>query len=154
MTAELTEGLRNWAEGYTAETAAVNLLITHDVWLRRADFVNRCVHQVPVSELADPARPIAHIDWEKAVRALNRRTFPASSSEVGVLRIAASLAEDHPVKLRDALVGMDATTTAEVITAVIAATGHRDRLTLTPAARNHRVPPGFEIDPGYGHPTS
>ncbi|SHK30474.1 hypothetical protein SAMN05421803_11760 [Nocardiopsis flavescens] len=136
MTAELAEGLRNWAEGYTADTAAVNLLIEHDVWLRRPDFVNRCVHQVPVSALVDPVRPIAHIDWEKAVKALNRRTFPASSSETGVLRIAASLAEDHPVKLRDALVGMDATTTAAVLTALTTAAGHRDRITLTLAARS------------------
>ncbi|MGQ4266449.1 hypothetical protein [Nocardiopsis changdeensis] len=136
MTAELAEGLRNWAEGYTAETAAVDLLIDHDVWLRRPDFLSRCVHQVPVSELVDPVRPLAHIDWEHAAKALSQRAFPASSSEVGVLRIAASLAEDHPVKLRDALVGMDATTTAAVLTAIVTATGHRDRITLTLAARN------------------
>ncbi|MFE6305188.1 hypothetical protein [Nocardiopsis sp. NPDC057823] len=136
MTAELAEGLRNWAEGYTAQLAAVNLLIDHDVWLRRTDFVSRCVHQVPDSELFEPDRPLAHIDWDKATKALNRQAFPASSSEVSVLRIAASLAEGHPVKLRDTLVGMDATTTASVLTAITAAAGHRDRITLTLAARN------------------
>ncbi|WP_306365991.1 hypothetical protein [Nocardiopsis sp. CC223A] len=136
MTAELIEGLRNWAEGYTAPLAAVNLLIDHNVWLRRTDFVSRCVHQVPDSELFEPDRPLACIDWNKAAKALNRQAFPASSSEVAVLSIAVSLAEDHPVKLRDALVGMDATTTAAVLTAIIAATGHHDRITLTLAARN------------------
>ncbi|MDE3724762.1 hypothetical protein PWG71_25530 [Nocardiopsis sp. N85] len=136
MNAELIEGLRNQAEGYTAPTAAVELLIDHDVWLRRPDFVNRYVHQVPASELFEPDRPLAHIDWDKVAKALNRQAFPASSSEIAMLRIAASLAEDHPVKLRDALVGMDATTTTAVLTAIAAVTGHRDRITLTLTARN------------------
>ncbi|MFV2194781.1 hypothetical protein [Nocardiopsis sp. LOL_012] len=136
MTAELIDGLCNWAEGYTAPAAAVNLLIDHDVWLRRPDFRSRCVVQIPDSDLYEPDRPIAYIDWEQVCRALAERSLPASGSEVAVLRVAASLADGRPVSLRESLTGMDATTTAAVAAALVAAAGHRDRITVALAPRN------------------
>ncbi|QUX27896.1 hypothetical protein KGD83_21835 [Nocardiopsis akebiae] len=130
----LVQSLRNWADGFAADRAAVELLIAHESWLARRDFLDRCVDIVPSEELSDPTRPVAIIDWEETVRAL-ADALPASSSEVAVLRIAASLGTGEPVDLRDTLVGLDATNTAAVATAMVTAAQASDRVTVTLAPR-------------------
>lgn len=134
MTNHLIEGLRNWADGFSADRAAVELLITHESWLTRPDFLSRCVDTIPAEELIDPARPVSIIDWEETVRAL-ADGLPAASSMTGILRIAASLGTGEPVDLRDALVGLDPTNTAAVATAVVTAAQADDRVEITLAPR-------------------
>ncbi|RKS10008.1 hypothetical protein DFP74_5754 [Nocardiopsis sp. Huas11] len=135
MTSPLIEGLRNWADGFSADRAAVELLITHESWLVRPDFLDRCVTEMPVEELFDPARPIAIIDWDETFRAVVDG-LPASSSMVAILRIAVSLGRGEPVDLRDALVGLDATNTAAVATAVVTAAQADTRVHVTLAPRD------------------
>jgi hypothetical protein len=130
----LIQGLRNWADGFSADRAAVELLIAHESWLTRRDFFDRCVDIVPPEELSDPTRPVTIIDWQETVRAL-ADALPASSSEVAVLRIAVSLGAGEPVNLQDALVGLDATNTAAVATAMVTAAQASDRVTVTLAPR-------------------
>lgn len=132
---DLIDGLRNWADGFSADRAAVELLIEHGSWLTRSDFLDQCVDIVPDDELVDPDRPVSIIDWENVFHALNG-SLPASDSEVGMLRIAASLAAGHPVNLRYALVGLDARNAAAVVDAVITATqsGGEVLATRSPAA--------------------
>lgn len=121
----LIEGLRNWAEGMAPDRAAVELLIEHDSWLRRGDFLKRCVETFPTEDLPDPDHPVSRIDWEEVDRALEEYAFPASSSAVGILRIAASIGSSRAtVNLRDALVGLDSTNSAAVVRAVTTTTQH------------------------------
>lgn len=132
---DLIDGLRNWADGFSADRAAVELLIEHGSWLTRSDFIDQCVDIVPDDELVDPDRPVSIIDWENVFQALTGG-LPASDSEVGMLRIAASLGAGHPVNLRYALVGLDARNAAAVVDAVITATQSGDDVlaTRSPAA--------------------
>ncbi|WP_304452655.1 hypothetical protein [Nocardiopsis sp. YSL2] len=132
---DLTEGLRNWADGFATDRAAVELLITHQSWLTRADFLTTCVELLPTEELFAPDRPIAVIDWETVTGFLTEGGLPAASSDVAILSIAASLGTGHPVDLRDALVGLDATNTAAVATAVVTAAQADSRVTVTLAPR-------------------
>ena len=107
---ELAELLRHSASGH-AEQAAVGLLIEHDVWLRREDFVAACVG------------PYA-VDWNAAVRALDDGELPCSTSEAAVLRIAAGLG-GVAVDLRAMLGGLDARNIVLVARAVMHANGTR-----------------------------
>lgn len=128
---DLIDGLRNWADGFSADRAAVELLIEHGSWLTRSDFIDQCVDIVPDDELVDPDRPVSIIDWENVFAALNDGELPASGSAVGMLRIAASLGAGYPVDLRDALVGLDNTNAAAVVDAVITTTQSGDAVLAT-----------------------
>ncbi|MGW8528480.1 MULTISPECIES: hypothetical protein [Nocardiopsidaceae] len=125
----LIEALRTWASGYCADQAAVDLLITHEAWLHRADF-----HRLMEPTFNVNGTPITIIDWGRVSTAVNAGDLPASSSALSVLRIALSLAVGEPVDLGDALTGLDATNTAAVATAVVTA-AQADRVTVTLAAR-------------------
>ncbi|MET9782664.1 hypothetical protein ABZY32_16500 [Nocardiopsis alba] len=125
---QIITGLRAWADGSSTDRAAVELLITHDVWLHRSDFLDLCVFDAPAAGLT-------FIDWEPLDHALERRQLPASGSELAVLGIVASLGCGHPVDLRDALLGLDATNTAAVTTAMVTAAQHTDRVTIELAGR-------------------
>lgn len=70
--------------------------------------------------------PMAWIDWEAAVAALQAGGLPCSDSEAGVLQVAASLAEGGPVNLREIVFGLDGRNLGMVATAVLHAGGHRD----------------------------
>jgi hypothetical protein len=51
--------------------------------------------------------PIAWIDWDAVIYALDSGRLPSSGRERRVQRIAASLASGHPVNRRDAIPGLD-----------------------------------------------
>ena len=68
---------------YTAQ-AAVRLLVEHETWLHRPDFVTACVNY------DHHGQPVAWVDWP-AVPAFADRA-PCSTSEAAVLRLAAELA--------------------------------------------------------------
>ena len=69
--------------------------------------------------------PMAIVDWEAALGALDAGDLPCSGGEGRVLRIAASLAAGVPVDLCDAVTGLDASNLARVARAVLHAGGHR-----------------------------
>jgi hypothetical protein len=69
--------------------------------------------------------PLALIDWDTAVTALDRGGPPVSGSERHILRIAASLAIGHPVSLRHAIAGLDQRNVRLVTSAIRHAAGHR-----------------------------
>ena len=106
---------------YAAE-AAVELLIAHEWWLHRDDFIAGFVATDP----AGSDLPAAWIYWSGAVAALDAGRLPCSSGEAQVLRVAASIAAGVPVDLRDALCGLDADTVVAVVRAVAHAGGYRD----------------------------
>lgn len=101
--------------------AAVELLIGHRRWLLRGDFVGEFIETF---ESMETDRSMAFVDWPAAITAVESGAMPSSSSEVQVLRIAASLAEGIAVDLRDTLCGLDAANALLVSQAVLHAVGH------------------------------
>ena len=90
--------------GRLADTAAIDLLISHRYWLARAAFT-RFVHPVTTAEGHHIG---AWIDWPAAITTLQHGELPSSASEADMLRLAASLAHGLPVALREVLGGLDA----------------------------------------------
>ncbi len=134
--------LRAGAEGDLSAAAAIELLIAHDHWLGRKDFLN---HVVGVD-----APVIAKVDWDEALRA----DLPASSSESRVLAICAELAgTDSGRALGDLMSGLDDSNTMLVLRALVSAhPGWRgvDRLWVSPLPR--RVAPSSTLG-GLSSPT-
>jgi hypothetical protein len=103
---------------YCAQAAA-DLLIGHQRWLCRNDFVARFIQVVPDSN----GRLLAVVGWRAAVRALAAGRLACSDSEGNVLRIAASLAEGVPVDLRECVSVLDQINAGMVAEAVLRAAG-------------------------------
>lgn len=111
----LAAALRAHADGLLAAEAAVDLLISHHLWLRRPDFTD---------DYIDTASHPACIDWGAAITALDTGMLPCSSSEAHMLRLAASLADGTPIDLRGALTGLDTDNLHLVAQAVLHTGGH------------------------------
>ena len=108
------------AAGITSHAAAAELICAHHTWLTRTDFVTTCIH----AGTRHDQHPYAHIDWERAVAALDTRNLSCSPSEAGILRIAASLGDHHiPVHLARVLGSLDHTNITLVTTAITRANG-------------------------------
>jgi hypothetical protein len=119
-TDDLTTALYACAAGiYTAE-AGVALLASNGTFLRRDDFTTRFIDHG-----TSDGTPMAAIDWDAAVTALNTGELPCSGGERRILRLSASLAVDIPVGLGDAVTGLDGGNVARLITAIRNATGKR-----------------------------
>jgi hypothetical protein len=117
----LAAALRAHAEGLYCAHAAVELLIGHQRWLLREDFLSRFVRLVPAS-VGDGV--LAVVAWRAAVRAVGAGRLSCSDSEGHVLRIAASLAEGVAVDLGACLSTLDAADIGLVEDAVRRAGGH------------------------------
>lgn len=116
--------LADGAAGLLAETAAVQLLAGHGCWLARTDFTGPFIAAGP-SPLS--GRLLAHVRWKAAARALAGGQLPASRTEQAIFRIAASLAAGVPVRLGDAVTGLDDANLAAVTTAIWHAGGRHRR---------------------------
>lgn len=111
---ELATALRQGTEGYSAPTAAVELLIAHDYWVRRMAFYPKTLH---VDQLGD-------VDWVDLAQAIARGEIHASSSQLRILAIACSLVGALlPFDLRERLTGLDETNLRLVLAAVARANG-------------------------------
>jgi hypothetical protein len=115
MTLPLTAALRAAAEGLYALEAATGLIIAHGTWLTRDDFA-RFIHH---------GTDAAAIDWEAAITALDVGELPSSSGEKRMLRLAASLADQAPVSLGDAVTGIDERNIGLLIKAIRHGSGQR-----------------------------
>ena len=94
MTAALAAALRACAAGLYRGEAGTELLIRHGAFLRRDDF---SAFICEGTSITDGATPMASIDRETAIAALNAGNLPASSGERSVLQLAASIAAGTPV---------------------------------------------------------
>ena len=82
----LTTALRGWTRHHDPHVrAAVELLIEHDFWLRRADFTRACIVR---------SGREAHVDWV-AARAFTDAGAVASTSQMAVLDLAVALGENR-----------------------------------------------------------
>jgi hypothetical protein len=127
---DLAEAIRAWAKGWLPTEAAAELLITHQGWLLREDFL-----QVAVEVRWEPfrGREVAAIDFAAAADAV-QGVLPCSDGERQVLLVAASIAEGIPVDLREAALCLDAVNAARAAQAVCQAAGRRVQV-VTEAGR-------------------
>jgi hypothetical protein len=106
---ELVRRLRRWTSGNEPHVrAAVELLIRHDFWLRRPDFV---------SEVLYGSDHTVFVDWRRARHELTYNAFAsASTTQEAILDLAVALGED-----RFRLSRMDGTQAQSIQLAVTAA---------------------------------
>jgi hypothetical protein len=118
---DLAEAIRAWAKGWLPTEAAAELLISHQGWLLREDFL-----QIAVEVGWEPllGREVAAVDFAAAADAVHG-VLPCSDGERQVLLVAASIAQGIPVDLREAALCMDAVNAARVAQAVCHAAGRR-----------------------------
>jgi len=124
---QLAEMLRARAASDAIWAPPVELLIAHRHWLYASQFrayIDAFLGYAPTRTVGHPDTPMALIHWAQVCGALDRREFPASSSELAVLRIAASLGgREVTVNLRSALVGLDHRNSQLVAKAIAQAAG-------------------------------
>jgi hypothetical protein len=111
---ELIDALHEHVVGINAQTAAVDLIAAHRVWLTRADFARFIQH----GRCHSTGAPMATIRWRSAHTALQRGQLPCSDSEAKILRIAVSLATGIPISLREVLGCLDHRNIAHVMRAI------------------------------------
>ncbi len=121
MTSQLSTALRAAAAGIHPDEAGTGLIISHGAFLHRDDFTRHIETAASISD----STPMARIDWDAVVTALDSGHLPASGGEQRIVRIAASLAAGHPVSLRDAIPGLDQHNLNLVTTAIRCAAGQR-----------------------------
>jgi hypothetical protein len=111
---EHIDALHEHVVGINAQTAAVELLASHRVWLARPDFARFIQH----GRCHSTRQPMATIRWRPAHTAMQRGQLPCSDSEAKILRIAVSLAAGVPISLRDVLGCLDHRNIAHVVRAI------------------------------------
>jgi hypothetical protein len=121
---DLAETLRFHAAGLDAQFAAADLLIDHGIFLGRSAFREEFVRVAPCHSGCAHTFS-ANIRWGAAVTALNQHRLPCSSSEADILRIAASLGGNVPVRLGRVLGLLDNTNINRVVDAITLANGSR-----------------------------
>jgi hypothetical protein len=122
-TDDLTDALRACAAGLYPLEAGVGLLISNGTFLHRDGFTSRFIETG--TSISDGTTPMAAIDWEAAITALQAGELPCSGGERRILLLSASLADGIPVDLRDTVTGLDDRNTALLLTAIRHATGKR-----------------------------
>ena len=114
MTSQLSAALRAAAAGIHPGEAAAGLITGHAAFLHRDDFTRH----IETAARASDGTPMAWIDWDAVITALDCGRMPASGGQGRIVRIAASLAAGHPVSLRDAIPGLDQRNLELVTTAI------------------------------------
>ena len=122
LNAAIAAALHAHARGIYPGEAAVALVIDHQYWLTRADFLTGFTNTFP--GFTD-GTPMAAICWPEAVAALDCGQLSGSGSQNRILRLAASLADGIPVDLQNAVSGLDDTNLHHVVTAIRHAAGRR-----------------------------
>jgi hypothetical protein len=121
---DLAAALRHHAAGIDAHYAAADLLIDHGIFLERPAFREEFVRAARCTPSCVHTYG-AYIRWGAAVTALNQHRLPCSSSEADILRIAAGLGSNVPLRLGRVLGMLDTTNIARVIDAITVANGTR-----------------------------
>ncbi len=121
MTSQLSAALRATAAGIHPDEAGTGLIISHGPFLQRSDFTRHVETAACISD----GTPMAWIDWDAVIAALDSGHLPSSGGEQRIVRVAASLAAGHPVSLRDAIPGPDQRSLHLAATAIRHAAGQR-----------------------------
>ena len=121
MTAALTAALRACAAGLYHSEAGTELLIRHGTFLARPDFAAFICEDTSFAD----GTPMAAIDWDAAITALNVGELPCSGGERRILQLAASLGAGIPVNLSDAITGLDRRNLSHLLAAIRHTAGER-----------------------------
>jgi hypothetical protein len=116
----LAAALRACATGSYAVEAGVALLISNGTFLRRDDFTSQFIEHG-----TSGGTPMAAIDWDAAITALQAGELPCSGGERRILQLSASIAAGIPASLRDTVTGVEQDNTARLLTAIRHASGRR-----------------------------
>jgi hypothetical protein len=127
---QLTRMLTAGAGGHLPDSAGVALLTAHETWLRRRDFLTACLDTIDDGQTSDPT-PMAAIGWARVPGFA--ATTRASSGELAVLLLAASLAGQDTGSLRDLTSGLGPNTLALVLDAIAHRAGWHE------TGRHHRT---------------
>ena len=119
-TATLATALTDCAAGLYPLEAGVALLINEGTFLHRDDFTTPFIEHG-----TSGGTPMAAIDWDAAIAALNAGVLSCSAGERRILAAAASIAAGIPVDLRDTATGLDARNIHRLLTAISHASGAR-----------------------------
>lgn len=122
-TDNLVAALRACATGLYPLEAATELFISNGTFLHRHDFTSRFIEQG--TSISDGTTPMAAIDWNAAITALQAGELSCSGGERRILLLSASLAAGIPVNLRDTATGLDDANIARLLTAIRHASGKR-----------------------------
>lgn len=120
--------LRAAVGDYAAE-AAVLLLANDGYWPARL----RAAGMVTIEAEPVDGQLWARIEWPELDTALARGRLRGSPEQLPVLRVAASLADGHPIDLADVAVALDRRTLGLVLAAVAHAAGSHDHRDAAPA---------------------
>ena len=123
MTDDLTAALRACAAGFYPLEAGVALLIANGTFLHRDDFTTRFIETG--TSITDSTIPMAAIDWNAAIAALQDGELPCSGGERRILLLSASIAGGIPVDLCDTVTGLDDANVTRLLTAIRHAAGKR-----------------------------
>jgi hypothetical protein len=121
VTSQLSAALRATAAGIHPDEAGTGLIISHSAFLQRSDFTRHVETAACISD----GTPMAWIDWDAVISALDSGHLLSSGGEQRIVRVAASLAAGHPVSLHDAIPGLDQRSLHLVATAIRHAAGQR-----------------------------
>ena len=126
---QLATMLRAWAAGLYTSEAAVELLIAHGHWLVRGDFRQALVDAVDDGwGRGGDVVPMASIDWDAVGDFLEQPDVGASSSEVTILKLAASMAGARgPTSLMEITGSLDETNARLVLDALAHRFGWHER---------------------------
>jgi len=119
-TDNLTAALHACAAGLYPLEAGVALLTGNGTFLHRDDFTSRFIQHGTSS-----GTPMAAIDWDAAITALQAGELPCSGGERRILQLSASLAGGIPASLRETVPGLDDTNISRLLTAIRHAAGKR-----------------------------
>lgn len=122
-TDNLVAALRACATGLYPLEAATELFISNGTFLHRHDFTSRFIEQG--TSISDGTTPMAAIDWNAAITALQAGELSCSGGERRILLLSASLAAGIPVDLLDTATGLDDANIARLLTAIRHASGKR-----------------------------
>ena len=122
-TDHLATALRACAAGLLPLEAGTELLIRNGTFLHRDDFATRFIEHG--TSITDGTTPMAAIDWDAAITALQTGELPCSGGERRILELSGSLAAGIPIDLRDAITGLDTENTARLVIAIRHASGNR-----------------------------
>jgi hypothetical protein len=126
---QLATMLRSWASGLYTSEAAVDLLIAHGTWLARRDFRQALVDAVDDGwGRGGDVEPMASIDWDGVPGFLDQPEVGASSSDVTILKFAASMVgAGGPSSLMEITGSLDETNARLVLDALAHRFGWHER---------------------------
>jgi hypothetical protein len=122
VTPAIITALRAHAAGLYPDEAGTELLIGHGGILHRPDFTGFVRTGTSIS---DGTTLMAWIDWDAAITALHHGELPLSGGEQRILRLAASIADGIPARLREDIPGLDDRNLKLITTAIQHAAGQR-----------------------------